>query len=298
MDRWTHGAISQAVYQAVAIASTTTLTSSIWAAQPASGGATSAFNSIRCQGTTVSACTCGTGDGSACTTVSGTFVGANECAALLTTLKPTPTRFWASATCAAAITAPITIFGPGNYTSTFGSGDFWGAQVETGLYPTPFTGTRNAGVYTVPLPALHTSNTWCIGITATPGGGRAWNQPGTQRLLAAGGVGAANSFGFYQTVGNNVLSVYDSAGVLRFANTANIGWANGSAHRIVGCNRAGAITLYVDGVLGITVTTGGTGLWSSTPATVDVGSLGGGNAWDGSIRDLRVYNGQTYKSGM
>lgn len=172
----------------------------------------------------------------------------------------------------------------------------WGTQVEVGSYPTPYiptttgTGTRPATVASVPLPPLHTTNNWCVGVTATPGGGRAWAPAtGSAGILGGGAAASANSFELYTSGGFIRFAVWNNATAAKYSGwTYGGGMTPGSTHRIVGFASAGTLSLYVDGVSVGTTGGVGDGLLSSTPAALHLGSLNGSFFWDGSAQNAKI----------
>ena len=299
MDEWTNATNTHGAYQTATTPSSATFTGSVWMAKPSGVGPASI--QFGC-GAVPTLCNCTRSDGGSCTT---STVAANFCNAYVTDLGTTPVRLSLAATCPAAITNPIFELTPGQFNVSTGTTRFYGAQVEPGLYPTPYIPTvaasanRNATVSTVPLPALHTSNTYCVGITATPGGGRAWSQASQQRLFSNFVSVATNIWDLYMSAGTLNWEVWDSASASKkVAYTPAGAFTDGSTHRIVGCNAGGTLTLYVDGSPRGATSGAGTALWSATVTPNQIGAQAGAAQFNGSLRDLRIYPNSTYKSGM
>ena len=169
---------------------------------------------------------------------------------------------------------------------------FGGAQLEETKFPTPYiptsglTATRSATSATISLPAgMHTTNRWCIGATGT----KSIYTGGVSPVLLAVGSGSANSMDFFGGPSSMTFRVFDSlAASKQVTDTGYSALPAGSAHRWIGCNDAGNLSLYRDGVLVSGAPVGaGTGLWNATQATMAVGTEAG-NYWDGWIRDVSI----------
>jgi Concanavalin A-like lectin/glucanases superfamily len=302
-DRWIANAINQGVFQASqGFPASTLVNASAWISIPTSGAATTATLSARC-GAAPSSCACGTsGNGMTCATATG-VTNANDCTATFSSLSFTPTRGWVTSTCPATVTSSIGIFTPGSYVSGTGAVDMYGFQITPTAFPYPYCPTTastcqtNATNATVPITTpLHLTNVWCAGATVTGRFADANWTSGFPVFLAAGVNTAPNTFNFYVGPGANALTfnVYDSngaAGLRAIAFAASM--TNGSTHRVVGCNAPGTMSLWLDGVSVGGPTGAGTGVWSATPASYNVGNLNGTNQVNGQVKDVMICPGAT-----
>jgi hypothetical protein len=277
MDAWTNATNTHGITQTLTTPASATFTYSAWASKAATGPVSLG---VACTaGTAIAPCTCGTSDGSACST---NFGGAT-CLGNFTAVGLSPVRVWTTATCLAALTNPTISFTPGQNGVSTGTANFWGVAVTATPYPMPYTPTttlavaQSATVATVPLPALHLTNNWCIGISATPGPGSGWSVPAST-LIGLGTVGAANS----AYISRVYFGIYDSA-----ANQKYIPHAAGT--RFVLAATSGSAVGYVDGVaIPLSVGTG-TNLWSASPALAGIGAYPSGvNTFDGALANLKI----------
>lgn len=286
MDEWTSVVNTDRVYQQATIASSTTATSSVWAQKTASGFSTVIGRCVA-PATAATACACGTSDNSACALV----MGGLDCVARFSAVSTTPVRAWVGTTCDVASTLHTVLLNPGNYGTSTGTTRFGMAQVEPGLYPTPYTtATRNAGVVTTPLPDL--GNKWCVSVTA-----KAADVSSNHILWAGGATASANSIRLYQTSSSYILDVYDGAAAIR--NAVSTTTPTTVATRLTACGNGTA-----DGVRicknGVDITTSragaGTALFSGPPASTlfYLGTHSGGTSiFDGALSNLKVCKGAT-----
>jgi hypothetical protein len=176
----------------------------------------------------------------------------------------------------------------------------WGVQWEAGSVATSYipTGaaavTRAATSLTVANPLYGTTPAaWCIGGTVTPQvAAGAWTGGLTQKGIAQLGttINAANSASlWYHSNGRLFMDVRDSsAGYVEIQKTAIM--SNGT-HTIYGCVNSGVPSLWVDGALAASTTSGaGTGIISTQPATAMVGTMGSTYELSGTISDVKILN--------
>lgn len=294
MDAWTNTASSDGITQPLTTSSAAIFTTSTWASKAALGTVTGTFVCTAPSAATAS-CTCGTSDGSACTcATAGTTATAK-----FTAVGPTSPRLWYTTTCTVPLTNPVINWYPGELGVSTGVASFYGAQVEVLSLPTPYIPTvaaavvRSATAATAPIPTLSDTNNWCMGITATPGLGWTWTTAPTSQLdpFGFGVAGAANSTRVFFTGANIAFQFWDSAAAVASFGPAAHGLTGSTPARIIIQNNVGTLTMYLNGVLKTTITTGGTRLWSATPANVDIGRInnsGGIEHFSGALANLKI----------
>lgn len=165
------------------------------------------------------------------------------------------------------------------------------AQIEAGSLPSSFIptttapGTRAADAVTVP--GGMNPSAWCVAGTYTPNGPWASTARG---LYSTGSYHAANSLRSLMSATSYVyLDTTDAAaGQKEIHLSIGGGMASGSSHRIVGCDQAGTLRLYLDGTL---LVTNGSGTGSGVLGTIGALSLGDdstGFILNGTISDFRI----------
>jgi hypothetical protein len=272
----TTSANNGSVYQTATTASSTQYTLSGWVA--AASGSTVQSIGVQCGSGNATACTCGRGNGAACTTGINASV---QCYAY-STFTTTQDRFWLSATCASASTAPIPFVHDGQYVATNGvTGYFGGMQITATAQPMPYratTGSAYSGsagtATTLSVPVRLTDpSRWAVGVSAIL---PLWTS-GT--LWGLGTNAGANSASLLTGATDGTLRTYDGAsGTL--TSTWTHGLAAGSSHALVGGAPA---AVRVDGAP-VTLSTSGTGTGIATlPATLYVGQTSAGSQTNGLV---------------
>jgi hypothetical protein len=296
MDSWTSATNTHGITQPVTTASSATATSSIWASKP--NGTGTVTGTYVCTAGTANSCTCSTSDGSACSTA----VATTTCTAKFTAVGTTPVRLALMPVCAAALTNPTIGWYPGEISVNIGTANFWGAQVEVGTYPGPYIPTTAASVAraftaaSIPLPDLHTTDTFCVGLTATPGA--YWNDPATRFMFSNYTGSAVNVINLSVAGATMSFQTYDNAG-----GNKGVTWTHGlgatkTPQRLVACDAAGTIALYANGVSVGAAGGAGTSLFTATPTPLQIGEQNNAQLWDGSITNVKVYPNQTFRAGM
>ncbi len=194
--------------------------------------------------------------------------------------------------CTATQASPcaFTVTAVGTLTAAAVTGTLTCAQIEAGATRTSCTpaATRATDVATVPTPASLSPSQWCVGITGAPYGGRAWDTGVGNRLWEVGAVGAANSY----RLASNTFGVYDATITQKYLAYAA---PSSASHTMRTGDVAGTLSLTQDGAIP-TLTPGGlgTGVVSAQSPTLYLGNGStGALAWDGYLRDLRVYRSAT-----
>jgi lysophospholipase L1-like esterase len=94
------------------------------------------------------------------------------------------------------------------------------------------------------------------------------------------------------------FDLFDSTGTVREALSPVLTWEANSQHTVTACSNNGLVSVYGDGVLLASATTGGTGLQTSIGATLYVGGVTSGiRQWTGNVRNLIVCSGTGNPSG-
>lgn len=165
----------------------------------------------------------------------------------------------------------------------------WGAMATATNYLTPYCTTScNAETHSItnPLPSGQTQ--WCIGADVDRSAGL-WNAAAVVANLGPT-LDASNSASLsVDASGGATFKVVDNAaGTKQVAVAASTLKAGG--HRLVGCDNAGTLTLYVDGVSSGSVTGAGTGVVTTMPGTVTIGSASSANYLNGGVRNFCISN--------
>lgn len=280
---------SKSIYVAsTTVPSNTQFVGSIWGRMESGTGAMSMF--VRCGGAP-SSCACVRHDGGACTASIGTSY-VNDCDVKVLNLGTAPVRMSAIVTCPGAITSlPSFAFQPGEYGVSGGTVWFSGAMLEAGVtepsshVPTVLVPVTRY-VDQVSAPVRGVASKWCVALTAKAGPGRAW--PNAQSLWTLGdNYNDANTASSW---GNSSLYIVDKDdGVLDLGDYTD----PTGATRIVTCNKSGALSLYVNGVLTDTTATGaGTGVLAVPATTLRLGAqVNGGTPFGGAIKGVKVCSG-------
>lgn len=290
MDEVTNSTNTGGFRQVTTTASGTTFTASVWVQHATSGPASQV---IRCGAgaPTATACTCTRSDGGSCTAViSGDCIGYG-------TFTSTPVRFSVAATCPSAITDPNVFLAPGQFGGSTGTARFWGAQVEPGLYPTPYIPTagtavaRAATTSSVPIPSL--GERWCTSFTVSGQHG-SWGSA-NWGFMASTNWGAANTFRiYYNPLHILVAQLTDAAGSSAVVSNQSV-----TAFPVTGSKRVTFCTTpttwgkwWVDGSP-LTVTQQDPGSYSLS-GNMHLGAINGGSVQlDGSIKDVKFCKNAT-----
>jgi hypothetical protein len=269
---------------------TTVSTGSVWASKATPGKVTVlGYNTAQ----NVSACACATSNGSACTTNSALTT---YCAGVFDATA-IPARFSLTTTVPVAGTDYQFLIYPGERGVSTGTANFGLASVHPGLYPMPYcatgagTCTTNATLPTIPAPDI-SNDVWCIAQTYAPG--QAWNSTGT-RYIGSNFVGAAaNSIDIYKDATNIVLAVTSDAGATKTITAAHGLTTATTPARIVGCNSAGTLSLYVNGTSVGAAGGAGTGTQTATLTPWAIGERNGAGHVDGSVSGVKFCPNQTW----
>lgn len=172
----------------------------------------------------------------------------------------------------------------------------WGAQVESGSVATSYfptttiAGTRAATVLTAANPLANINPVdWSIGGDYTPSAAFALLPSGQGIANIGTTAGAANSasLSIQTTTGKPLFVVTDAAsGTKQTLADAAI---TAAKHTIYGSSAKGVLTVWVDGIAVAQTGSGaGTGLITTQPANIDIGSNGTANQAQGTLANVQV----------
>ncbi len=286
----TSSTVVGSIFQTVTTASSTTFSARSRVVR-ASGSAIATV-SLRCGGVPTT-CTCF--PAASCTASTGGG-SANDCTAKAPVAQ-TGFDLGVSVTCPAAITNPVFILYPGEVSVSAGTARFTMAQVETGLTPTsyiPTAGTsvaRNADSVNVATTVMGTLNPFCMEVTATPYGGRAWTTTPAKSIFSTFNGSFLNTVSLREGYlgGGATGSLLGNPATGQSAIVT--GALSAGTHRLsVSGSFAGVPTVRVDGATPAFTTSGAPGsisAWSSS--RVGLGSGGAAAEFDGYLRDFKVY---------
>jgi lysophospholipase L1-like esterase len=174
------------------------------------------------------------------------------------------------------------------------------AQNNASTVPDPFYSTSGS-VYSGPATVVSEGVTltnpakWCVGVTAQASGN--W-EAGTRPLLEAGPYGGNNSFVLYaddSAPGYSSFYVWDLHGDYSRARIYPGTTGSGGVHQYVACDIAGALSIYIDGVIQATTNDGpGTGVFSAFPTPIKEGTDAAGSYLNGNIKS--VCQGDSYRA--
>lgn len=227
--------------------------------------------------------------------------GSADACTVTFTSTTTPTRQQCVSTTLTSGRTFTVRFYPGAQAGT-GTAFGWGAQTEANtLWPSPqYVATTAAAVTLTKDDTEYTSmpvmpSSWCTSLTATADSGNFSDGVGRDWLgLTSVGAGyhvANSAFFMVDSIGRLTLETWDNANTLKQVRTT--GSVSGASHTFRACNNAGAISLYVDGVLQAATTTVGTGAgtFGTSPPVLVLGELtpsATGTGPHGLIRDVCV----------
>lgn len=222
----------------------------------------------------------------------GSFIAWHEGTGTMTLAAGTATVTGLSCSAVAAGTTcsfTVTVAGTMSITTTAGT---TAAQIENGTYRTSLIATaggmatRNIDVVTATIPSL--PQKWCIAVTATPEGGRAWTN-GAAWLWAVGTWGSLNSAALYEFTGIS-FRIYDaSTDVRKYA-----AWTDAGSHRWVACSNAGSMSVAADGSsLTLSSSGPGSGAMPTPQTTLNIGN--GGSAYGGFLKGLKICSAKSWR---
>jgi hypothetical protein len=167
-------------------------------------------------------------------------------------------------------------------------------QIEASSFATPYISSaagntvRNGTTASEPIPSAHVTNRWCVGVTATPGGGRLWNAQANNGVLATGNA-TTNAFRLFGPSTDKIhFGVYDATGAERYIEVSTGLGATSGTHRFVGVNTVGVLALYMDGVSIGSPAGAGSGLQTATTSPMLVGALTAATPFNGTISNLKI----------
>lgn len=169
--------------------------------------------------------------------------------------------------------------------------DLWRPWQVEGSDPGPDAEVQSAplsvAATAVSAPNALRGSEWCVRIDATPGSH--WRSGAVRYLVAIGTSGADRAYIRVDGNGKLQFTVIDETTTARYIFTDAP--ADSTEHTITACADGGTLALWVDGER-LSVSSGGTGsgVITSMPTTVAIGSNGTSDHWGGSIRSVTLCN--------
>jgi hypothetical protein len=287
MERLTSTVNTGKVSQAVTVTSSTgPFTTSGWISST-TGTAIGSLGMIFGTGD-ATGCTCWRSDGGICTTATSTTDGF-----AYATVGTNPVRLAVTCSTTSAATTVSPLVTGGQYMTATGVIYAGGMQFEVGGFATPYIPTTTAAVtrpadaVSVDNPLVHYSTSpvpWCVDVTATPYGSRAWGGV-SSTLMAAGTASAANTWRVQEVAATGLqFEIIDAIGATK---TWSAALPNSGSRRVTACYPAG--TIWYDGTPQIVTPAGvGTGLLGAQPSTIYVGTDSAGAGFLGSVKEVKL----------